>query len=220
MVLRLAAALNLRLRDQNALLTAAGFPAQFAEPPYPGGLPVEIERAIEQMLAQHEPFPMLVLNATYDVLRANAGATRILSAIIAEPAAQTSPPNGIRSLFDPRLARPAVVDWERTARALVSRLHRESLARPADVALAALLESLFEYPGVPPSFRQADFSVASEPTFMLRLRAPRLDELAFLSTLTVFNAPQNVTLEEIRIEGYFPLDDATREKCFELQRDR
>jgi transcriptional regulator with XRE-family HTH domain len=216
MVLRLAAALNLRLRDQNALLHAAGFPAQFAQPSFPGELPIEIARALEQMLAQHEPFPMLVLSSCYDVLRANAGASRLLSLIIAEPSAQSQPPNALRTLFDPRLARPSVVDWEHTARALLSRLHREALARPSDNELAALRDRLLEYPSVPESFRQPDFSTQSPPTFTLRLRVPELGELAFLSTLTVFNAPQNVTLEEIRIEAYFPGDEHTRARCLEF----
>jgi len=29
--------------------------------------------------------------------------------------------------------------------------------------------------------------------------------------VTVFSAPQNVTLEELRLESWFPLDDATAE---------
>ena len=37
--------------------------------------------------------------------------------------------------------------------------------------------------------------------------------LRFLTTITEFNAPQNVTLEELRIESYFPTDDQTRELC-------
>jgi len=40
--------------------------------------------------------------------------------------------------------------------------------------------------------------------------------LNFLTTITEFNAPQNVTLEELRIESYFPLDDRTRELCEQL----
>jgi hypothetical protein len=52
----------------------------------------------------------------------------------------------------------------------------------------------------------------SEPTLSLRLRRDALD-LAFLTTLTVFSAPQNIALEELRIESYFPLDEATARAC-------
>jgi MmyB-like transcription regulator ligand binding domain len=110
-----------------------------------------------------------------------------------------------------------MLDWERVARALLSRLHREALARPSDGDLAALVQALLEYPDVPESFRQPDFSQPSEPTISFRVRAGD-HELAFLTTVTVFNAPQNVTLEEVRLESYFPLDDATARACEELAR--
>lgn len=214
MVLRLCATLSVPLRDQNALLAAAGHGPEFPEPGI-AGLPPAIDRAIERMMAQHEPYPMTVLDRHYDVLRSNRGATRLLARFVAEPAALDGPPNVLRVLFDPRLARPFVPDWERTAHLLVSRLHRESLARPEDTRLAGLLQSLFGYPGVPEAWRQPDFAVASEPTLAFRLRRDDL-ELAFLTTLTVFDAPQNVTLDEIRIESYFPLDDRTARACSEI----
>jgi MmyB-like transcription regulator ligand binding domain len=100
-----------------------------------------------------------------------------------------------------------------------SRLRRDraALAHPSDGELSALLLSLFDFPGVPESWRQPDFSIPSEPTLILRFRREAL-ELAFLTTLTVLNAPQNVTLEELSIESYFPLDGATAERCAELAR--
>src|SRR5260370_40699896 len=57
MVLRLGTALNLPLRDQNAMLKAAGFEAEFPEPALSEGMPAAIEQALTRMLAQHEPFP-------------------------------------------------------------------------------------------------------------------------------------------------------------------
>jgi hypothetical protein len=38
-------------------------------------------------------------------------------------------------------------------------------------------------------------------------------ELAFLTTVTHFDAPQNITLQELKIESYFPLDDETAAAC-------
>jgi transcriptional regulator with XRE-family HTH domain len=215
MVLRLGATLNVPLRDQNEMLRAAGFDDEFPEPSYRDGMEGPIAQAIDRMLAQHEPFPMTVLDRRYDVLRTNDGAARMLAALVAEPAALGERINVFHVLFDPRLARPFVVDWERVAHGMVSRLHRETLARPEDAELAALVRSLFDYPQVPESWRQPDFSAASEPVLTLRVRRDAL-ELAFLTTMTSFNAPQNVTLEELRIESYFPLDDATTRACERL----
>src|SRR5262252_10446325 len=74
MVLRLGAALGVRLRDQNDMLRAAGFPDQFSEPRLEDGLPPGVAQAIERMLAQHEPFPMVLFDRNYQILRTNADA--------------------------------------------------------------------------------------------------------------------------------------------------
>jgi hypothetical protein len=132
--------------------------------------------------------------------------------MVLEPAALTCKINGFRLLFDPRLGRSFVADWEPTAKALLSRLHRELLERPNDTALAALVEDLLGYPDVPKGWQTPDLAAPSEPCLVIRLRKGDLS-LAFLTTLTIFNAPQNVTLEELRLESWFPLDDETRRAC-------
>lgn len=218
MVLLLATTLDVPLRDQNVMLDAAGFPAEFAEPSL-DELPGPIAAALERMMAQHEPYPMVVLSRGYDVLRSNAAATRVFMRFIAEPAAVELPLNVFDLLFDPRLARPFVLGWGRVARTLIARLHREVLARPGDAELAALLAALFDYEGVPEEWRQPDFSVPSEPTLEVRLRREDL-ELGFLTALTQFNAPQNVTLDEVRVESYFPSDAATALACERLAREQ
>jgi transcriptional regulator with XRE-family HTH domain len=217
MILRLAGTLNVALRDQNAMLRAAGFPDEFPEPSVAGGLPPGVAQAIDRMMAHHEPFPMTLLDRRYQVLRANQSATRLFTHFVADPTAIPERPNVFALLFDPRLMRPFVVEWEQVARTFLSRLHREVLARPEDTELSALLRSMFEYPSVPAQWRHPDFSLPSEPTLTLRLRRDDL-ELAFFTTVTVFNAPQNVTLEELAIESYFPLDDATTAACTRFAR--
>jgi hypothetical protein len=164
------------------------------------------------MVPRHEPYPMVVRNRRYDVLRSNDGAARRLGRFVAEPEAMTPPLNLFQALFDPRLTRPFVVEWERVARQLLSRLHREALADPSNGELGQLVTTLLGYPDVPAAWRQPDFSLPSEPTLAVRLRRDAL-ELGFLTTMTVFSAPQNVALEELRLESYFPLDDATARAC-------
>jgi transcriptional regulator with XRE-family HTH domain len=214
MILRLATALSVPMRDQNALLAAAGFGEAYAEPG-PEALSGPVFECLEHMLSHHEPYPMVVMNRVYDVLRTNNAATALLPRVVAEPAALAPPINAFRLLFDERLARPFVVDWAQTARALIARLHREVLERANDTALADLLRALFEYPDVPRDWQQPNLAAPSEPCLAIRLRRPGL-ELAFLTTITVFSAPQNVTVDELRIESYFPLDEATRRACAAL----
>lgn len=217
MVLRLGSALGVPLRDQNALLHAAGFAPEFAEGQ--GPFTPAIEQALARMLAQQEPYPLTVLNPRYDVVRANAAALRILPRFVADPTALSAlddtPLNAMRMVFDARLARPFIQNWRSVAQDLAARAHRELLARPDDHALRELLTSLFHAPDVPAELRQPDLSVTSAPTLAFRLRRDDL-ELGFFTTITTFNAPQNVTLEELRIESYFPLDDETARVCAQL----
>ena len=216
MVLLLAATLDVPMRDQNVLLESAGFAPAFDEPRLDDGMPPIVVQTIDRMLAHHEPFPMFVMARTYDVLRTNAAAARLLGSMILDHTALSDPPNLMHAFFAPRLARPFVVDWERSARLLLSRLHRESLARSTDEALARLVRSLLAYPKVPESFSHPDFVSPSEPVFAVRLRRDNA-ELSFLATITAFSVPQNVTLDELRIESYYPLDAATTAACAQSQ---
>lgn len=212
MVLRLAATLDVPLRKQNELLRAADFPERFKEPSLDGEIDPTIERALGLMMAQHEPFPMMVLKQNYDILRTNHVAQQLLVAFIEDPTAMTFPMNPYRFLFDPRLARSAVVDWEPTVRSLLSRLHREALHKPEQPALRELVDEMLSYPDVPVEWRQPDFSTPDDAAYTVRFRNDQM-EIAFLTTITTFSAPSNITLEELRIESYFPLDENTEAIC-------
>lgn len=65
---------------------------------------------------------------------------------------------------------------------------------------------------MPTDWHEPDLAERDEPVFSVRLERGDL-KLAFLTTLTVFSAPRNITLDELRIESYYPLDDRTREAC-------
>jgi len=212
MVLRLGATLDLPLREQNHLLRAAEFPPAFEEPPLHAIEAPGVRAALDRMLAQQEPYPMVVMNRAYDVVTMNGAGMRLLPLVVANPAALVPPFNAMRGLFDPDGFRPFVQNWEAGARSLLSRLHREALHHPEDQRLRDLIDECLAFPGVPDDWREPDFSAASAPTFTVRLHKDDL-RLAFLTTLTVFSAPQNVTLEDLLIESYFPLDDETAATC-------
>ncbi len=214
MILTLAATLDVPLRERNVMLRAAGFPAVFPELGIdalvddPG-----LKRAAAHMMQRHNPYPMLFMNRWYEVLRMNEGAECLLRACLKRDVPR--PFNGFSAFFDPELLRPYLVDWRDVAREMVSRLHRESLHRPYDTQLSELLDEVLHAPGVPESWRHPDFSRTADAAFVFRFRLGPT-HIAFLTTLTTFNAPQNVTLDELQIESYFPLDEVTERVCTEL----
>ncbi len=209
MVLRLGGTLDVPLRDRNELLRVAGFVSGFAEPTLEALEDPAIELALARMLEQQEPYPMLLVSRTYAILRANQAARRLFGAAIGGDIIGR---NALFEVFDPEGLRPNVVNWEEVGREVVLRLQRETLHNPHDQRLAEVLEALFRFPGVPEVWRRPDFSRGSAASVQLRVRLGE-QELGFLTTMTRFNAPQNVTLEELLIESYFPTDTATEEFC-------
>lgn len=217
MVLRLCAALDVPLRDQNALLSAADHAPAFAEPPTTS-LPAVVDRVLDRMCAQQEPYPLVVLSGDYDMMRLNDGGARLLPLFVKDPNALTPGLNLYDLTFDARLARDFVDDWDNAARVMVARLHREVLARPGDARMSALLARVLAMPGVPKSWHLPDFSDGDTPVLGVRLRRDAL-ALSFVTVVTAFSAPLNVTMEELRIEAWFPADDVTTAFCASLAAD-
>jgi len=211
MVLQLMAALHVPLREQNQMLRAAGFTPRFPEPEL-SALDPAVEQAIAKMMRQQHPFPLTVLSVESNILRSNDAAQVLFPLFVAEPERLPEPLNMFTLMFDPRGMRPFVLEWERVARGMIARLQREALHRSGDARLAAQLERIFELPGVAAEWRQPDLSTQSDPTLSIRLRRGEL-AVGFFTTITVFSAPHQVTLEELRIESAFPLDDQTRRTC-------
>jgi transcriptional regulator with XRE-family HTH domain len=213
MVLLLMSVLGVSLREQNEALVAAGLEPHFPEPPA-ARLAPEVDAAIAQMMRQHEPFPLSVLGVDATVLRANSAAMAVFRAFSSDAAAVRNSPNALELFFDPRLWRPFVVDWTQVARALIARLHRETLLN-GDARLSALLDRLLAYPDVPGEWRHPDFSAAFGPTTAFRLERGEL-KVGFIVAVTMFSGPRDVTLDELRIESCFPIDPATRLTCERL----
>jgi hypothetical protein len=97
---------------------------------------------------------------------------------------------------------------------MLTRLQRE-LSRSGDARLASLLDRAMQYPGVDASWRYPDEDAKTYSTLEVWLQRDDLT-LGFMTTLTAFSSPGNVLLDELRLESYFPLDDATRVACERL----
>ena len=206
MVMLLLETLDVPLRSRNEVLRAAGFEAHYPDPGIESMLAGPLALTVDLMLRHHEPFPMLVVDRHYEVAATNQAAARFLAL-----AGLEHHDNVVRLLFDAE-ARPLVDDWQRTAGEILRRLQREVLHRPGDEAMADLLADLLKTPDIPSDWRQPDLAAGSEPAIPLRFRLGDL-VLSFMTTITAFNAPINVTLDELRIESFFPLDEVTESFC-------
>lgn len=211
MVLRLADVLDVPLRSRNALLLAAGFAPVFAESDLDAPELAAVRGALDAILKQQEPYPAVVLDRRWDIVGTNRAADRFFGFLM-EGQRAIDPPNVLRLMFHPEALRPFVVNWLEVGQALYRRAHREAVGGVPDAGLKRVLAEVASYPGVPETWRSSDPSSSLLPIVPVTFqRSGRT--FHFFSTVTTLGTPQDVTVQEIRIECFFPVDDATRRQA-------
>jgi len=206
MLLDLAQALDVPLRERNELLVAAGYAPLYPNQALDAPLMDSISKALQRMLRQHEPFPAIVMDRHWNVLMANEAAPQLFNCFI-DLAKWTKPRNLLHLMFDPAGMRPFVANWPETARGLLGRVYREALGRLIDERTKALLAELSQYPDVKPEWRAPS---PGEPVPMIPLTFVKDGmRLNYFSMITTVGTPQTVTAEELRLESMFPADDTT-----------
>ncbi len=208
MVLLLAEVLDVPPRARNDLLAAAGYAPIYRESDLDAPEMAQFRRALDFLLRQQEPFPAIVLDRYWNVLLANKGTERFMELFLdTEAAAELGPPNAMRLICHPQALRPSIVNWEATAAALIQWLHRD-LLRSADIGTQLLLDELLAYPDVPRNWRTVDLDAPTAPFLTIEMQKGDT-RLKFFTTLTTLGTPYDITLHELRIESFFPADDAT-----------
>ena len=201
MILRLAHQLNVPLRERNVLLLSGGYAPAFpvnrlADPPMRA-----VHEAIEHVLRAHEPYPAVVIDASWDLVAANDAVPRLTEG--AAPELLEPPVNVLRLSLHPDGLAPRIVNLAEWRAHLLDRLSRD-IEATASPALIALRDELTAYPCPPPA-ASPDTRAILVP---LRLRV-RDTVLSLFSTTTVFGTPREVTLSELAIESFYPADPPT-----------
>jgi transcriptional regulator with XRE-family HTH domain len=194
-------ALNIPLRERNALLLGWGFAPQYSEQSMDAGQMAVVTRAIDRMLEQHEPHPALVLDRHWNVVRTNEAAPRFFGSFV-DLEKRPKPRNLLDLMFDPEGMRPFVEDWEKVAAGLLQRVRREAVGQVLDAELQVLLERLRGYPGVralkPPHAPQS-------PVLPMVFRRGN-ERFSYFSLITTVGTPQCITAQELRVECMFPTE--------------
>jgi transcriptional regulator with XRE-family HTH domain len=210
MVLHLGRTLDVPLREQNVLLTAAGYAPAHSETALERlG---EIRTAISTMLDGHEPNMAIVLDRRWNVVASNAATTRFMAWAFAEPPGWIEPPpNLMRLVFHPEGLRTRMRAWEETASAMLRRLERDVAIHPSDGDLARLFVEIRAYPGV------ADLGPRTGPADaddLLLTTTYVVDGLpvSLFTTIAVIGDAHDLTLSELRIETFWPADRDSAER--------
>jgi transcriptional regulator with XRE-family HTH domain len=212
-LMAIAQALDIPLRDRNALLLAAGYAPMFSDTAWDSVEMKSVTDALKRILRQHEPFPALVMDRYWNVLMTNEGAPRFFNRFI-DMAAREGPRNMLHLMFDPKGMRPFVVNWDDVAKGLFERVYRESVGRVVDERTRELLAALLAYPDVKSEWRNP-VALSFMPVIPLSF-AKDGQVLNYFSMVTTVGTPQTVAAQELRIECMFPADDATETRHMAL----
>jgi hypothetical protein len=216
MVQLLAGMLDVPLGDRNALLVSAGYAPAYGERPLTAPELEPVRRALQFTLRQQEPYPALVVDGEWNIVMRNHGA-RIFDLFTGPPCDdcdEKQGPNVMRTVFHPEGLRRYIVNWEELAGCLVNSLHRQ-VAETGSGSMSRLRDELLGYPGVPARWSVPDPSVAMPPLVSMHLRKDDLS-LTFFSMITTLGTPRDVTLQQLKIECFFPADAATDQTARQL----
>ncbi len=206
MVDRLAAALDISLRQHNALLLAAGFAPAWRQRDLAAPDLAEVSSALDYMLAQQEPYPAVVVDRHWNLLESNAGAVRLVEFLVG-PLAPGAPINLADALVAPDVLRPYLVNWPEVVRHFIRSVEADAAADGL-IETTALLERLIAYKGVRAALALRSNEGGAGPVLAMHFRK-KDTSLRLFTTIATLGTPQDVTLQELRIECFFPMDEAT-----------
>jgi len=205
LVLRLAEELSVPLRDRNALMTAAGYASLFPQRPLDDPALDFARQGLDAMLAAQEPRPAMAYDRHWTLVAANPAFHRMVAGV--DPLVLRPPVNVLRLWLHPVGLAPRIANLRDWREQTIDRLRRR-IAVSDDSRLSDLLEEILDYPlprGPAPTRPARTFESAVVPFRLVTIDGT----LSFYATETAFMAPLDVTLAELTIETFYPLDAET-----------
>lgn len=194
MVVALAGALDVPLRDRNSLLASAGFsPAFLARRDSDPDL-AAVEAALTHILDKQEPYPAIVIDRAWHLRRANGAAERMLAFLA---------PDGLPTAADGRIDLAA---WIFDPEGLGLWLRNRDEVLPHMARRLGPSAPNWAATGTRP---KVEDDAPLPPVLTLDVAKDGLTVRLF-STIATLGEPQDIALHDIRIESFFPADDASR----------
>ncbi|MBK6658105.1 MAG: helix-turn-helix transcriptional regulator [Proteobacteria bacterium] len=222
MLLALAQTLDLPLRERNLLFLAAGYAPLYQETPLTDARMNEARTALQLILRQHEPYSAFACDRYWNLVMANDAYLAFLRytvgaraaglaayEVLAEPRL-----NVLHLIFEDGPLRKVIVNWQEVAKALLEQVQRTALWTH-DHLMHGLIAELLAYPGVPRAWREPELDTARRlllPCELTHLGAAH--NARMFSTMTTLSGPQDITLQDLHIEAFYPADAETAALIF------
>ena len=200
MLLHLSEELDIPLRERNTLLVSAGFAPMFRERRLDDAALAAARQAIDVVLAAQKPFPAFALDRHWNIAASNSALQELYEGV--DPELMKPPVNALRLSLHPRGVAPRIENLPEWRAHLLFRL-RKQVELTGDPVLENLLQEVSGY-------GETHKALTLEHSVLVPLKIRcSLGLLSFLSTTTVFGTPVDVTLSELMVELFFPMDQAT-----------
>ena len=208
MIIRLSNSLDIPLSERNILFSAAGFAEAYSRMDIEQPEMKPVKDALTIILDNHAPYPAVVFDWDWNILLANEPQQKMMQIFCEIQPDFPETQNILEMLFDPNAFKPFIENWDEVAALILQRLHREKIMyqdRHSD-----RLDKLLNYPGIPMNWQSISFIEPARPMVNVTLNLGEL-KLKLFSTLATFGTAVDITMQELTIEQYFPLDEVTRQ---------
>jgi transcriptional regulator with XRE-family HTH domain len=205
MVLHLAETLEVPLRDRNQLLVAAGFAPTFRQSDLTDPSFDAVRVALDQVLAGHEPYPAVVVDRTWHLVASNNAAFVLIEGVAAhllEP-----PINVLRTSLHPEGLAPRIRNLDQWSDHILGRLRRQALIT-GDDELRELEHELSAYVAALGIDDQPMSEAPNDVAIPLLLDSAK-GPLALITTIATFGTAIDITLAELALEAFLPVDAET-----------
>ena len=205
-LLVLAEALEVPLRERNRLLEAGGYAHIYRQTPLAAKEMAHIRGVLQFFLDRHKPYAAVVLDRYSNCVMGNGASEQLVAALV-DSSLLAEHMNHLRLLFHPLGVRRWIVNWDEVSRTMLAHAERE-LGESKDDDAQTLLSELHRYTGSSPGQRSSPAVNVADLLLPIYIRRDDL-ELRLFSTIMTLGTPQDVTLQELRIETFFPADEAS-----------
>ncbi len=220
MILQLATVLDIPLREQNIMLTTAGFPPIYSESDLSSPEFEPIRKALDFIMLSQAQFPVLVMDRYWNLIQTNSASQQLINWLIDSQDLQKffcidGKINMMRLMLHPQGLKPFVVNWEEIGGNLIKRAYREALANGNNEQPKKLYQEILTYPDVPQLWKLSNSHTWQIPLLTLNLLKDGLN-LNFFSAIATLGTPHDIMLQELRIETLFAVDEVTQKNLTKL----
>ena len=216
LVNHLGVVLDVPLREQNAMLAAAGHAPTHSQTD-PSALP-DLMPALQFVVDAHAPYMAVVVDRWWNVVTSNAPAQWFAGSLLDPDLLVTDGVlNLMRATFHPKGLCRFIANWESVWPMLLSGLERDVARAPGDEDLAELVDELT---ALVSSDRRPPRTPSNRLLVPLRYAIGE-HRFELFTTIATIDAPLDVTVAELRIETFWPADpgsDAVWRKLFDDDR--